>query len=51
MSGEGEQIIVQVAEKVLEEQFFDLGISLHLPNEKFRRVGQSIAAASLVKIK
>ena len=51
MSGEGGQIIVQVAEKVLEEQFFDLGISLHLPNEKFRRVGQSIAAASLVNIK
>lgn len=51
MSGEGGQVIVKVAEQVLNDEFNNLGIKLHLPNEKFRRVGQSIAAASLVKIK
>lgn len=51
MSGEGGQIIVKVAEETLKQEFANLNISLHLPNEKFRRVGQSIAAASLVNIK
>ncbi|MBA7598331.1 hypothetical protein ES703_05345 [subsurface metagenome] len=48
-SGEGGQIILQKAEQVLKEEFLELfkNISLHLPDESIRRVGQSIAAASL----
>jgi len=48
-SGEGGHIILQKATQVLQEEFLDLfkRISLHLPDESNRRVGQSIAAASL----
>jgi len=48
-SGEGGQIILQKAEQVLKEEYPELfeNISLHLPDESIRRVGQSIAAASL----
>jgi len=48
-SGEGGHIILQKAEQVLKEEFPELfeNISLHLPDESIRRVGQSIAAASL----
>jgi len=48
-SGEGGHIILQRAEQVLKEEFPKLyqKISLHLPDESIRRVGQSIAAASL----
>ena len=52
-SGEGGQIILQKAEQVLKEEFPELSkeIILHLPDESNRRVGQSIAAASLPLIK
>jgi hypothetical protein len=52
-SGEGGQIILQKAEQVLKEEFPELfeNISLHLPDESIRRVGQSIAAASLPLLK
>ncbi len=48
-SGEGGHIILKKAEQVLKEEFPELfeNISLHLPDESIRRVGQSIAAASL----
>ncbi len=48
-SGEGGQIILQKAKQVLEEEFPELisKITLNLPDESSRRVGQSIAAASL----
>jgi len=48
-SGEGGHIILQKAKQVLKEEFPELfkNISLHLPDESIRRVGQSIAAASL----
>ncbi|MDD5013792.1 MAG: ROK family protein [Atribacterota bacterium] len=48
-SGEGGQIILQKADQVLKEEFVELfnKISIHLPDESIRRVGQSIAAASL----
>jgi len=51
-SGEGGQIILQKAEQVLKEEFPELfeNISLHLPDESIRRVGQSIAAASLATL-
>jgi predicted NBD/HSP70 family sugar kinase len=48
-SGRGGQLILDGASAVLQAEFPDLAaqIALHLPDEKSRRVGQSIAAASL----
>jgi predicted NBD/HSP70 family sugar kinase len=46
-SGDGGNIIVDRARAVLEEEFPELRLEIQLPDEKFRRVGQSIAAASL----
>ena len=47
MSGEGGNIIVRSAEKVLREEYPECDFVLHIPDEKNRRVGQSVAAASL----
>ena len=48
-SGEGGALILEWARKVLRSEFPDLAsrIDLHLPDEKSRRVGQAVAAASL----
>lgn len=48
-SGEGGSIIIAKAQEVLNGEFPELAqkINLHLPDESSRRVGQSIAAASL----
>lgn len=46
-SGKGGDIIVEKARAVLVGEFPELGLNIHVPDEKFRRVGQSIAAASL----
>lgn len=48
-SGKGGPLILEQAQAVLQAEFPELAarISLHLPDEKSRRVGQSIAAASL----
>ena len=48
-SGEGGRLILEWASKVLRSEFPDLAsrIDLHLPDEKSRRVGQAVAAASL----
>ena len=51
MSGEGGDIVIAEARRVLDEEYADVaGMQLHLPDEKIRRVGQSVAAASLPKI-
>ena len=52
-SGEGGNIIHRISQQVLREEFPALAdkITIHLPDESSRRVGQSIAAASLPKIK
>jgi len=52
-SGKGGNIILDNASKVLKAEFPELAekIKLHLPDESNRRVGQSIAAASLPKMK
>lgn len=51
MSGEGGDIVIAEARRVLSEEYPDVaGMELHLPDEKIRRVGQSVAAASLPKI-
>jgi predicted NBD/HSP70 family sugar kinase len=51
-SGSGGQIILDGANQVLRAEFPDLAarIKIQLPDEKSRRVGQSIAAASLPAI-
>lgn len=52
-SGQGGQILLSRAQEVLDVEFPELAkkIELHIPDEKSRRVGQSVAAASLPKIK
>jgi len=51
-SGIGGVLILENAQKVLNDSFAELAEKIHvtLPDEKSRRVGQSIAAASLPKI-
>lgn len=51
-SGSGGPIILEGARQVLEGEFPDLAarVAIQLPDEKSRRVGQSIAAASLPEI-
>ncbi|MBI4873157.1 MAG: ROK family protein [Acidobacteria bacterium] len=51
-TGEGGDILVGVAKQVLAAEFPELAarVSIALPDEKSRRVGQSIAAASLPQI-
>ena len=52
-SGKGGVIILERAKEVLEAEFPELAkkIALHIPDENSRRVGQSVAAASLPKLK
>ena len=50
VSGAGGDIMLDVAKKVLKDEYPELAhINLQLPDEKSRRVGQSVAAASLPK--
>ena len=52
-SGEGGVILLERAQEVLDKEFPELAekIQLHIPDESSRRVGQSVAAASLPKLK
>lgn len=52
MSGTGGEIILSAAKKVLFEEYPEVAkyLSAELPDEKSRRVGQSVAAASLPRI-
>ena len=48
MSGKGGEIIVDTSKAVLSDEYPEYAsLAIHLPDEKFRRVGQSMAAASL----
>ncbi len=47
MSGKGGDILISTAKEVLAKDYPNLKIALELPDEKARRVGQSVAAASL----
>lgn len=51
-SGEGGTILLDKAKEVLDTEFPELAakMQLHIPDEKSRRVGQSVAAASLPEI-
>ncbi len=46
-TGEGGTIIVQTAKRTLKDEFPDLDIDIHMPDEKEKRHGQAVAAASL----
>jgi len=52
MSGKGGDAILAAANAVLADEYPELSgkLSLELPNEMFRRVGQSMAAASLPEL-
>lgn len=51
-SGKGGEIILDVSQKVLSEEFPEYkDVKILMPDENNRRVGQSIAAASLPEIK
>ncbi len=47
VSGKGGDILIENAKKVLAAEYSDLALNISLPSEKSRRVGQSVAAASL----
>jgi predicted NBD/HSP70 family sugar kinase len=51
-SGAGGDLIVEQARRVLQQDFPDVArrIALHLPDEKSKRVGQAVAAASLPEL-
>ena len=49
-SGEGGSIIIDKANEVLKAEFPELKINLVVPDEKDKRHGQAIAAASLPAI-
>lgn len=53
MSGRGGELILETCQCVLQEEYPELAAKLHvmLPDEKTRRVGQSVAAASLPECK
>ncbi len=50
-SGKGGDALIGSCRKVLREEYPELAINLALPDENSRRVGQSVAAAGLPKIK
>ena len=47
MSGKGGDTIVDTAAQVLKEEYPECRFNIHIPDEHNRRVGQSVAAASL----
>lgn len=49
-SGEGGEIILENASAVLRDEFPELAIRLRTPDEKDKRHGQAVAAASLPKL-
>ena len=53
MSGKGGDILLDTCRRVLDDEYPEYAdkINLTLPDEKFRRVGQSMAAASLPEMK
>jgi predicted NBD/HSP70 family sugar kinase len=51
-SGDGGPLVIEGANRVLAEEFPELAarVRVNLPDERFRRLGQSVAAASLPKV-
>ena len=50
VSGKGGDIILETANAVLHDEYPDIHVELLLPDEQTRRLGQSVAAASLPEI-
>jgi predicted NBD/HSP70 family sugar kinase len=52
-SGKGGEIVLAKAREVLDQEFpkTAAAITMHVPDEKTRRVGQAVAAASLPRTK
>ena len=50
-TGKGGDIVLAKAREVLAAEFPEVSIAMHVPDEKTRRVGQAVAAASLPKAK
>jgi predicted NBD/HSP70 family sugar kinase len=52
-TGTGGDIVLAKAREVLDKEFPEVGsaVAMHVPDEKSRRVGQAVAAASLPKTK
>ena len=48
-TGEGGDIVLAKAREILSREFPDVTISVFVPDEKIRRVGQAVAAAGLPK--
>ena len=46
-SGKGGDLVLAKAQEVLRAEYPQLKMQVNLPDEKSRRVGQSVAAASL----
>ena len=53
MSGRGGDLILETCKEALAEEYPEIASAIHpaLPDEKFRRVGQSAAAASLPELR
>jgi predicted NBD/HSP70 family sugar kinase len=51
-SGRGGEILLRMAQSVLRSEFPEIAdrVSVHVPDEKSRRVGQAVAAASLPEL-
>lgn len=49
-SGSGGATLVDNARRVLDHEFPELSMELHVPDERMKRVGQSVAAASLPQL-
>ena len=50
MSGKGGDLILKVAKEVLADEYPEIQMNAQTPDEKMKRVGQSVAAASLPEI-
>jgi len=52
-TGKGGDVLIHKAREVLRGEFPEVAarVDLHVPDEKNRRVGQAVAAASLPKVK
>lgn len=52
-TGKGGEILMQKAREILQSEFPDIAarVKIHVPDEKSRRVGQAVAAASLPLIR
>ena len=51
MSGKGGDILLETCRAVLKDEYPELSLQLALPDETFRRVGQSAVAASLPELR